>query len=99
MSRADILKILHEQLPLLQAEFGFTTLSVFGSVARDEETESSDVDVLVAFPRGGACGFFRLFELQQRLETSLQKTVDLVTEDALKRQLKEAILAEAIRVA
>ncbi|WP_242393293.1 nucleotidyltransferase family protein [Anaeromyxobacter oryzisoli] len=76
---------------------GVRALSIFGSVARDEATAGSDVDVLVEFDR--PVGFFHLFDVQEQLEALLGCRVDLVTPGGLRPELKQAILAEAVRAA
>jgi len=81
------------------AAMGVKELAIFGSVARDEAAEGSDVDVLVDYVPGTALSYFRLFELQERLEAILGARVDLVTKGGLRRELREEILAEAIRAA
>ena len=69
-------------------------MRVFGSVARGEATESSDVDLLVR-TRGG-CSLFDLGGLLEELQELLGCRVDLVTEDGLKPRLRERVLKEAI---
>lgn len=66
-------------------------------VLRDEAEPASDVDILVEF--GEPVGLFEFVALKNYLEEILGSTVDLVTEDALKRQLRERILEEAIPAA
>jgi predicted nucleotidyltransferase len=62
-------------------EFGVSYAAVFGSVARGEDRPESDVDILVRFGRPtGMVGFMRLIE---NLETSLERKVDVVTEQSL----------------
>ena len=78
-------------------EFGVRSLSIFGSVARDEAAETSDVDLLVEFDR--PVGLFAFCRLRLYLQEILGCQVDLVTPDALKEQLRERILKEAIRAA
>lgn len=73
------------------------TLDLFGSVARGEANEASDVDLLVEFVR--PVGLFHFFRVQRRLEEILGRTVDLVMRDAVKPQLRERIFAEAVRAA
>jgi uncharacterized protein len=73
------------------------SLDLFGSVARDEASADSDVDLLVEFDR--PIGLFHFFRVQQRLEDLLGARVDLVMRDAVKPQLRERIFAEAIRAA
>ena len=70
------------------------SLSVFGSVARGDEGATSDVDILVRFSE--PVGMFEFLDVKAYLENLLGVSVDLVTEDALKPQLRERILAEAV---
>jgi predicted nucleotidyltransferase len=72
-------------------------LTLFGSVARDEATAKSDVDLLVEFDR--PTGFFGLIRLQLFLEELLKCPVDLGTPGGLRPRLRQRALAEAIRVA
>ena len=67
---------------------------VFGSVVRGDNTDKSDVDVLVK-PRCG-CSLFDLGGLLEDLQELLGCRVDLVTEDGLKPRLRERVLKEAI---
>lgn len=78
-------------------ERGVKTLAVFGSVARDEATAGSDVDLLVEFER--PVGLFAFVRLQRFLESLLGSRVDLVTPDAVRESMREQILAEAVRAA
>ena len=70
---------------------------LFGSVARNEATAGSDVDVLVDF--SAPVTLFQFVRLRRRLEVVLGRRVDLVTREALKPQLRDRILSEAIRAA
>lgn len=97
MKRKDVLRILREQQKELADRFNVTSLSLFGSVARDEARPDSDVDLLVEFSQ--PVGLFLFIELQQRLETLLGCKVDLGTPRSLKPRIKEHVLREAIRVA
>ena len=67
---------------------------VFGSVARGDNTQLSDVDLLVS-PRPG-CSLFDLGGLLEDLQDLLGCRVDLVTEDGLKPRLRERVLREAV---
>ena len=66
-------------------------IGYFGSFARNEQTESSDIDIIVSFKKPLGWAFF---DLQELLEKELKRKVDLVTFNALKEQLKETILKE-----
>jgi uncharacterized protein len=81
----------------LTKQFGVESLLLFGSVARNESTPASDVDLLVEFNR--PVGYFGLFALQDYLETLLGCPVDLGTSESLKPYIKERIMGEIIHVA
>ncbi|MCH8343406.1 MAG: nucleotidyltransferase family protein [Planctomycetes bacterium] len=77
---------------------GVRSLSLFGSLARDEETDRSDVDFLVEFDR--PIGLFHFIRVQQYLQEILGvPRVDLVMPEALHEELRDDILRDAIRAA
>lgn len=77
--------------------FGIKSLELFGSVARNQATTSSDLDFLVEF--NGPATFDRYMDLKFFLEDLFKCPVDLITKRSLKPQLKATVLKEAIRVA
>lgn len=79
------------------ASMGVRSLDLFGSVARGESGPDSDVDLLVDFDV--PIGLFHFFRVQRRIEEILGAKVDLVMRDAVKRQLRDRIFAEAVRAA
>jgi predicted nucleotidyltransferase len=97
MRRPEALEKLALLLPSAKTQFGVETLSIFGSVARDEATDASDIDVLVDFD--GPATFDRFMGLKLYLEDALGVPVDLATRRALKPQMRPRIEAEALRVA
>jgi len=97
MKQDILLRTLKQKNAELTTKFGVKSLSLFGSVARDEATAASDVDLLVEFDR--PMGYFGLFALQDYLEKLLGCPVDLGTPDSLKPYIKERIQGELIRVA
>ena len=96
MQRDDVLKILADHWDELRQQFGVKSLALFGSVARDEATETSDVDLLVTFAR--PVGLFGLCALQDFLVQLLGCPVDIGTLDSLKPRLRARVLAESIHV-
>ena len=88
---------LSELLPTARTRFGVRELAVFGSVARGEALDTSDLDVLVDFV--GPATFDGFMGLKIFLEDCLGVRIDLVTRAALKPRLRERIEAEARRVA
>ena len=93
---ADVVALLSGHLPELHAH-AVSGLWVFGSAARGELRPESDIDLLVAFAR--PVSLFEFARLRRRLEELLGRPVDLVTREALKPQLRERILNEAVRAA
>lgn len=94
MRHEEALQILSKHRKRLE-EFSVKSISLFGSMARDTLREDSDIDILVEFSR--PVGLFEFVRLQRHLEQLLGRPVDLVTLDALKPELRERILKEAIR--
>lgn len=88
---SDIENTLSKLKPELSSKFYVGKIGYFGSYARNEQTEVSDIDILVELtqPLG-----WEFFDLKDTLENALHLKVDLVTINALKAQLKESILRE-----
>ena len=91
-SLKDINTILLSHREEISREYGVIEIGVFGSYVRGENTENSDVDILVSFDR--PLGFFKFLELEERLSEWLGATVDLVTKNALKPHIGNHILNE-----
>ncbi len=88
-------RILHKHQADLD-QFAVKSLAVFGSVARGEATEGSDIDLLVEFSQ--PIGLFEFIRLKNYLENLIGSKVDLVTPDALHPALRDSILNEAVNV-
>jgi hypothetical protein len=87
MKRNDVLHILQKECQELIDHYPISALYVFGSVARDEAREDSDVDILVEFSQ--PIGLFQFIDLQQKLEALLGSKVDLGTRRSLKPRIKK----------
>ncbi|HET8628123.1 MAG TPA: nucleotidyltransferase family protein [Thermomicrobiales bacterium] len=96
MDRERILDLLAESKPTLAARYGVTRLALFGSAARGTTRRDSDVDILVAFD--GPATAERYFGVQFYLEDRLGRPVDLVTEQALRAELRPFVEREALHV-
>lgn len=96
MNRARALELLAENKPALARRFGVTRLALFGSTARDVARTDSDIDILVGFD--GAATSERYFGVQFFLEDLFGCGVDLVTEKALRAELRPFIETEAVNV-
>lgn len=96
MRKNEVLKLLTQHKPELIRRFGITDLALFGSTVRDEARPDSDIDVLVSFD--GPATSKRYFGVQFYLEDLLGSPVDLVTDKALRPELRPYVEASAIHV-
>lgn len=96
MERDEVLSILKRRRQKLK-KFGVRSLSIYGSIARGQARKTSDVDILVDLEK--PVGLFEFARLKLYLEEVLGREVDLVTPQALRPELRETILQEAIRAA
>ena len=96
MDRRSTVDLLTRSMPELRERFGVTRLALFGSMVRDTARSDSDVDVLVAFD--GPATSARYFGVQFYLEDLLGRPVDLVTERALRPELRPVIERERFDV-
>lgn len=95
MNIHSVSQLLHNHQSDLD-QFAVKSLAVFGSVARGEATDRSDIDLLVEFNQ--PIGLFEFIRLKNYLENLIGSKVDLVTPDALHPALRDSILNEAVNV-
>ena len=96
MNKQRALELLTRSKPELARRFGVTRLALFGSTVRDQATAQSDVDVLVSF--AGSANSKRYFGVQFYLEDVFGCPVDLVTDKALRAELRPFIERERVDV-
>jgi predicted nucleotidyltransferase len=96
MQLRDRLTELRDVIHRAAAASGARDVRVFGSVARGEEGEESDIDFLVTLEPGRT--LLDLARLEMRLESLLGRRVDVMTEHGLREPVRSAALREAIRV-
>ncbi len=89
-SSIDIENRLKELKPFLHQKYFVDKIGYFGSYSRSEQTQFSDIDILVSFTKPLGWEFF---DLQEYLEDQLKIKVDLVSEKAIKEQLRHIILS------
>jgi hypothetical protein len=97
MRRELALDLLRAHRAEIVSRYGVKRLALFGSTARDEAREDSDVDVLVDFAHPAT--FRGYFGLKFHLEELLGKEVDLVCEDGIRPPIRPYIEQDAIHVA
>jgi predicted nucleotidyltransferase len=96
MNRRAILDCLSAEAPGLRARYGVKSLAVFGSMARGDDRDGSDVDILVTFE--GKATFDNFMGLKLDLEELVGRPVDLLTPKSLGPEMQAQIEKEAIRV-
>lgn len=92
--RDEVLEKLRYLLPDLRARYGVTSLSLFGSVARGDQSPKSDVDILVDY--ADTPSLFAHLELEAHLSDALGGKVDLVMRRALKPRVRSRVESEAL---
>ena len=80
---------LRELKPFLKKEYNVKAIGLFGSYAEEEQSEESDIDILIELEKPIG---WKFFSLEMYLEKIFGKKVDLITKNALKKQLKDIIL-------
>ena len=96
MNRHTVLNLLRAHKAILSQRFGVTDLALFGSFARDQAADDSDVDILVRFD--GPATSKRYFGVQFYIEDLLDRRVDLVTNKALRAEFRPCVEREAVNV-
>ena len=96
MSRDEALALLRAHKAVLEKRFGVVSLALFGSIARDCATEDSDADILVQFD--GPATSKRYFGVQFYIEDLLGRPVDLVTDKALRAEIRPYVERESVNV-
>ena len=97
MDKQTVLKMLADCMEEIRQRFSVKALAIFGSIVRDEAAHNSDIDVLVVFEGKGNFDLF--MDLKFYLEELLGMQVDLVTDKALRPQIRRVIEQEMIHVA
>jgi len=90
-SAGTIRAVLRECLPEIREKYGVTSIGVFGSYARGDESPDSDIDIMVEFNRPIG---WELVDLADLLESRLHHPVDLVIRQSLHPLIRDTILAE-----
>ncbi len=90
-TKSDIESKLRAIKPVLANKYHVRSIGYFGSYATGQQTDQSDLDLLVEFSRPVGWEFFTL---ERFLEQSLELRVDLVTHNALKAQIRDSILKQ-----
>ena len=91
MNKQDILNYLKSQQDKYNNKFGVKFIGLFGSFAREEANDKSDIDILYEIQKDKKLSMFTYLKLINELENSFHRRVDLVRETTLKPQIKNYI--------
>ena len=91
VTKQDILSKLREIKPKLRQEYAVKEIGLFGSFSNDSANDNSDIDLLVELEKPIG---WKFFSLEIYLEKIFERRIDLVTENALKDQIKDNILKQ-----
>ena len=96
MTKSNILNYLKEHYFEFKEKYSIDALYLFGSYARDEQTENSDIDLLIDFKK--TPDLLTFIELEEYLSNSLKRHVDLVPKRKLHIDIRDQVLKEAIAI-
>jgi predicted nucleotidyltransferase len=97
-SKAEILDFLHKNRQYITTKYHLTKIGLFGSFARDEQSASSDVDLLIEIENGTINIHDLKISLNKYLADAFDRSVDIAREKYLKPYAKEMILKDTIYV-
>ncbi len=96
LTTEEIIKVLRQQKDFLRHKFYVKNIGVFGSFARNEATEKSDIDFLVEIEAPLDIYIANRYALSDYLQTLFSREVDLANPNSLKPFCKERILKQAV---
>jgi len=94
MELSELLKTRRNEILKIAEKYGARNLRLFGSAARGDADENSDVDLLVEMDQGRS--LFDMGGMLMELEALLGRKVDIVTEKGLKKRIRERVMKEAV---
>ncbi|GAA2865068.1 hypothetical protein GGQ99_001603 [Aminobacter niigataensis] len=97
MNRSEAVRKLQQNADAIRS-MGATSLYLFGSTARNEQSSGSDLDLFIDYEPGRRFSLINLVGIKQLLEETMAVEVDVTTRDSLHPQLRDDIERSAIRV-
>ena len=98
MTRSNVLTFLQEHKSEFKSKFGIDQVALFGSFARDEATQDSDIDLLITYVNNPGDVYTNKQNFKKFLKTYFHRNIDVANKKYLKPFAKENILKEAIYV-
>ncbi len=98
IQKQEILTYLSNNKEFFYKQFNIIKIGIFGSFSRNEQTEKSDIDIIIEMPRGTEDIFEKKIQLRELLKNQFHREIDICRERAIKPLFKEMILKDAIYV-
>ncbi len=98
IKQEDILNYLKNNKDLFYKKLNITKIGIFGSFSRNEQSENSDIDIIIEMPVGTEKIFEKKRELKKILKNQFNRDIDICRERSIKPLFREIILKEAIYV-
>jgi predicted nucleotidyltransferase len=98
LTQNEIINFLSDHKSNLKMEYNISKIGLFGSFARNEQNEQSDVDILLEFEPGTKNIYEKKTKLKEFLKTTFQRDVDLCREKYVKPYVKDYLINEVIYV-
>lgn len=98
MDKTNILTFLQEHKTEFNSQFGIAKIALFGSFARDEATDESDIDLLISYVSSPGDVYTNKRNFKKVLQDYFHRNIDVANEKYLKPFAKDAILKDAIYV-
>ncbi len=96
LTRQEIIKYLRENKEIFKIRFNIIKIGIFGSFARDEQSDSSDIDVIIEMPLDTTEIFEKKQELREVLKQTFHRKIDICRERSIKPVFKKIILKDVI---
>jgi predicted nucleotidyltransferase len=96
LTRTEILSYLHENKTIFQDQFAVRKIALFGSYARNEQTDQSDIDILIEMTSDAEDIFGKRLRLRELLMNHFSKNVDICHKQAIKPIFKDLVFKDAI---
>jgi predicted nucleotidyltransferase len=98
IQKEEILSYLNQNKDLFQKQFNIEKIGIFGSFSRNEQTENSDIDIIIEMPQGTLDIFEKKQNLHNLLKSNFNREIDICRERSIKPLFKEIILKDVIYV-
>ena len=98
LSQKELLNYLSNNKKLFKEQYNIVKIGIFGSFARNEQTENSDIDIIIDMPRGTSNIFEKRLILKELISNQFSKPVDICHERAIKEVFRAMILKDVIYV-